>query len=88
MAISVVVFVIDTVIPPHSRTLLTYLITPLVPGFLLIHALALPMNGPPVGIIFLIIWGFLPIVSGSLVYGFLVYLILRLRIELRKGKTI
>ena len=54
-----------------------YIEAPLLPGFLMLQAF--PSNGPPVGMIFLIIVGIPPILSGGLVYGFIVYLILRLQ---------
>jgi hypothetical protein len=63
-----------------------YIEAPLLPGILISQAL--PINGPPVGMIFLIIASIPPLLSGGLVYGFIVYLILRLQIELRRGNRV
>lgn len=64
-----------------------YLEVPLLLGSLLSHEL-FRLNGPPVGIIFLVIFAIPPLISGCLVYGFIVYVILRLRNELRKGNRV
>jgi hypothetical protein len=63
-----------------------YLSAPLFPGFLLSQTFS--TNGPPIGMRWIILASIAPILSGSLVYGFIVYLILRLRKELRKGNAI
>jgi hypothetical protein len=63
-----------------------YLEAPLLPGILMSQAF--PINGPPVGIIFLVIASIPPFLSGGLVYGFIVYLILRLRNELRRENAV
>jgi hypothetical protein len=76
LAISGVV-AITTIVPTRLRALSVYLVAPLFPGFLLSEAI--PIHGPPVGYRFLIMWYIAPVLSGSLVYGLLVYLILRLR---------
>lgn len=60
-----------------------YLEVPLLPGMLISRTI--PVNGPPVGMIILVIFAIPPLISGFLVYGLIVYIILRLRIELRRG---
>ena len=76
VAISVVV-VIATVIATPLRAVSVYFVAPLFPGFLLSKAIRL--NGPPLGWTFVIIWSIASVLSGRIVYGSLLYLMLRLR---------
>ncbi len=64
-----------------------YLVAPLFPGFLVSQAFP-HTNGPPLGMRWLLIASVAPVLFGSLIYGLIVYLILRLRNEFRKGNAI
>jgi len=68
---------ITTLIPTPLTALSVYFVAPLFPGFLLSAALG-PKNGPPIGWTWVMMASIAPVLSGSIIYGLIVYLLLRL----------
>ena len=84
LVIAVVVLIMNMSSTP-LKALSAYFAGPLLPGFLILETL--PQQGPPIGWGWVIVAGIPPIISGSIIYGLIVYLFLRVLGKTQFGKA-
>ena len=86
LVIAVVVLIVNMSSTP-LKALSAYFAVPLLPGVLLSKILT--QQGPPIGWRWLLIASIPPIISGSIIYGLIVYLFLRMlgKTQFRKSSA-